>query len=385
MRKAVLALLVIAMMPASQVWAAQMDVFVSNEDATIKPDFKFLRIMFIEYPEGGQIADSLVGKKDIISFTADSAQLQTLIQQINSDLQKRSSSSVVTDVSVDYQATIIGGEKQAVIEYRINMTPTIEDFEVRAKGTDVARIIDSSWRGFSVDVPIMVETQYGSFDINSPSSALKVFSNDTYEAIQNVKPDSIINKNIFDASGISSLPLHKWHSLFDPTAIIEESKNMGYSGNTVISHYSMGECNIEVGPCSDRVWNENIRADTNYKVRIIESQDDATISIEGFVTKEYILGLEVFGIHLQATSNPNPATDEFPAMVIYGMAGIAAVGGGIFFFISDRKLKGESGQGQRGIDPSMLTSYSTSESSGGYHTNRGESQLRETTVKKTAV
>lgn len=375
----------VALAPLSNAWAAQMDVFVAHDVQTIKPEFKFLRIMFIEYPQGGQVADNLAGKNEMILFTANSTQLESLIQKINSDLQKRSSSSYVTDVTLDYKATITGGEKQAAIEYRIDMFPTIENFEVRARGIDVARIIDSSWRGFEVDGSVVVNNQYGTFDVNSPGSALKVFSSDTYNLIQEANPDSIINQHIFDASGIHELPLHKWHFLFDPTAIIEESKKMGFSGTTVVSHYSLGECNIEVGPCSDRLWIEEVSIDKNYRIRIIESQDDATISIEGFVLEDNILGLEVFGINPEAPDTGNPATDEFPATVIYGMAGVAAVGGGAFFLISNRKLKGEQDQGQTGIDPSMLSAYPTSESAGGYRTNRGEAQLRNIQERRSAI
>ena len=63
-------------------------------------------------------------------------------------------------------------------------------------------------------------------------------------------------------------------------------------------------------------------------------------------------------------------------MIIYGMAGMAAVAGGIVFMISERKRKYElTHTTQTGIDPSRLTSASTSTSSGGYKTNRGESYL----------
>ena len=57
------------------------------------------------------------------------------------------------------------------------------------------------------------------------------------------------------------------------------------------------------------------------------------------------------------------------------MAGLAAVGGGAFFVFRNRQLKKEQDQGQTGIDPSRLTGYQTSASSGGYQTNRGEAQL----------
>ena len=57
------------------------------------------------------------------------------------------------------------------------------------------------------------------------------------------------------------------------------------------------------------------------------------------------------------------------------MAGLAAVAGIGFFFISSRSMKKQA-VGQQGIDPSNLVGYQTSASSGGYQTNRGEAQLK---------
>ena len=63
-------------------------------------------------------------------------------------------------------------------------------------------------------------------------------------------------------------------------------------------------------------------------------------------------------------------------MIIYGMAGMAAIGGGIVFMISERKRKYEKTHNtQTGIDPSQLRAAGTSASAGGYQTNRGESYL----------
>ena len=63
------------------------------------------------------------------------------------------------------------------------------------------------------------------------------------------------------------------------------------------------------------------------------------------------------------------STGGFPIMIVYGMAGMAAVAGIAFFFVSSRSMKNQS-QGQQGIDPSRLVGYQTSASSGGYQTNR---------------
>ncbi len=69
------------------------------------------------------------------------------------------------------------------------------------------------------------------------------------------------------------------------------------------------------------------------------------------------------------------STGGFPIMIIYGMAGMAAIGGIGFFIISSRSMKNQA-QGQQGIDPNKLVGYQTSASSGGYQTNRGEAQLK---------
>ncbi len=63
-------------------------------------------------------------------------------------------------------------------------------------------------------------------------------------------------------------------------------------------------------------------------------------------------------------------------MIIYGMAGMAAIGGVGFFIFSNRALKNQE-TAQTGVDPSRLTGYQTSGSSGGYQTNRGEAQLKD--------
>ena len=72
------------------------------------------------------------------------------------------------------------------------------------------------------------------------------------------------------------------------------------------------------------------------------------------------------------------STGDFPVMIIYGMAGLAAVAGIGFFFISSRSMK-NAATTQQGIDPNNLVGYQTSASSGGYQTNRGEAQLKSDT------
>jgi len=108
---------------------------------------------------------------------------------------------------------------------------------------------------------------------------------------------------------------------------------------------------------------------------MVESRDDASITIEGYSEPSSLGSIETFEARLLQPVNEDPGPSAFPESIMYGMAGMAAIGGVAMFFFSSRKLKEDQNQGQTGIDPAYLTVYDTSNSSGGYKTNRGESIL----------
>lgn len=381
MKKAFLAIILFTgMIPYAS--AAQLDAAIFFDDQLVEPSFQFLRIIYIEYPTGGEIAESLRGKTYSVSFVADGKTegMDELIIQLNQNLKTIPSNAIITDAKVNYQAALQGNDDSAVIEYKIELIPTITNHIL--KNSFEKRTIDANWRGISIEKPIILETVYGSFDVNNPKSALDAMIPEISEKLSNV---SIFELPLVDASGIQELSLSKWHSLFDNTAIISGAVEYKYTGKNVITHYTMGECNIGVGPCGDRLWSEIIDLDEQYKIKIIESRDDASISFEGYVDSNNIAGFEVFETSLKSLVNQKPDTDEFPATVMYGMAGFAVIGGIVMFFISNRKLKNDKNEGQTGIDPAHLRAYETSDSSGGYKTNRGESHLVLNEKSKTAI
>ena len=362
--------------------AAQLDATILLEEDIIEPSFQFLRVVYVEYPEGGEIAKELRGKTDAVSFIADhnTKGMEDMVMMINDHLKSVPSNSIVSSVKVHYDAILHGNENSAVIEFKMNITPIITNHVVDRSSE--RSTVDANWRGISISEPIILDTQYGLFDINNPKSALAIMMPNISEKLDGVK---ILEIPFVDSSGILSLPLDRWHSLFDNTAIIPGAVEYKYTGKSVITHYSMGECNLEIGVCGDREWNQEITLDKNYNIRIIESRDDATIALEGYVDSSNIDGVEVFKTSLKSLVTQKPDTDEFPAMVMYGMAAIAAIGGGMMFVISDRKIKKDSNEGQIGIDPTHLISYETSNSAGGYKTNRGESVLNVSEKSKTPV
>jgi hypothetical protein len=359
---------------APYVWAAQLDATILSQDNTTEPSFQFLRIIYLEYTNGGDLAELLQGKTQTISFSADSATLgmDELVDQINKNLEAIPSNAFVTGANLDYQATLRGNEKSAVIEYKIHLTPTITNHIVEHQSDKST--IDANWRGINLGAPVMLDTKFGQFDINDPQSALNVMIPEVMEKIKD-KDVVILHLPLMNAKGMLDLPLDKWHSLFDNTAIIPGSKEYNFTGKNVVTRYSMGECSLEVGMCNDREWIANFDLDKPYTIKIVESRDDATIAIDGYVTSSMLDGIEVFETSLKSAISAEPSTNEFPATVMYGMAIFAVIGGIIMFVISGRKVRKDQNQGQTGIDPKHLKSYETSDSAGGYKTNRDESYL----------
>ena len=381
MRYFILAIiLVLGLVPYAS--AAQLDAKILSGEDSVEPSFQFLRVIYIEYPNGGEISESLRGKRQMVSFVADSNTpgIDELVMQLNKNLKLVPSIAVVTDVQINYQAILQGNENYAVVEYNVQLIPTITK-HVIAKAFEKSTV-DANWRGISLDEPVVFQTVYGSFDVNNPKSALDAMIPNVSEKLKDI---SILELPLIDASGILDLPLDKWHSLFDNTAIMSDADKYGYSGKYIVTHYSMGECSIFVGMCNDREWVREIDLDEKYTIRIVESRDDATISLEGYVDSSQLDRIEVFETNLNSLVTQRPATDEFPATIMYGMAGMAAIGAGIMFVISDRKLKKDKNEGQTGVDPAHLRSYETSNSAGGYKTNRGESLLVSNEKSKMAI
>ena len=119
----------------------------------------------------------------------------------------------------------------------------------------------------------------------------------------------------------------------------------------------MGECNLDSGFCQDRKWSKDLDLDEKYKIVMIESRDDASIAIEGYASDGSLGSIETFETRLSNPVKEKPATNDFPATVMYGFASIAAIGGIVMFVFSSKRVKKEQNQGQTGIDPANLKAF----------------------------
>ena len=361
----------------TSVWAAQLDARINPDSDTLDFTINFQRTVFLEYPEGGELASILRAQEWKVEKTADKSDpgVQDLMKKLNDKLATDGSSARITDLTVDYSAKLTGRGLNTSIDYKITLNPTLSFFNIREYSPDSPALVDIGWRGLTVDGPVEIDGQ----EINFPISVIRSQEPKAYEILAGTEGETILLENIINADGIKNQPLSNWHFLFDPTGINVDAGTFGLSeeiSGFVVSSYTMGESSIREGRQVEKVQEAEFTADRPYAVRAVESADSANVDIIGFAAVDELYGTEVFGVSPESPEGyAQTSTGEFPVMIIYGMAGMAGIGAVAILFISSRKLKAEEGMGQTGIDPSQLRGVATSASAGGYQTVRGEAQL----------
>lgn len=351
----------VSLIPA---YAVQLDVSIPMDSKEFIPSFDFVRIISIQYEKDSRLAELVGNTQKAISFEIDSENNSTLIEMINSELQKKSFVRV-TDINGKYSATITPQEQSVTIEYKILLHPTMSGHFIGDS------ILDSQWRGFEILGEIPIQTVQGTYDINSPKSVFVMLP----ELLEYLSDSDIeiLDLKLVDTSGLGKLPLSKWESIFDPTSKMSQTKEFGFSGG-VITNYSMGICTIYLGMCQDKDYLKEITINGEiYTIRSIESQDDGTIVIEGYVQESIIEGIEVFTIASSAPSVNDTDNGQIP--MVYAVSGIGVVAAIGFFVWSDKKSKKTSTE-QSGIDPKDLCAIPIGEYAGSYQTNRATAQLR---------
>ena len=360
-----------------------MDVRIDPTMKTSVAEIKYQRTVFIEYENGGQVADLMRGETWSKVFTADSYTpgVNELRDRINYYLKNTAGSdAAVTDIKINYDATLTGRDINTSIDYKIIIEYTLTNHIVRQQSGNSPGIIDMDWRGIVIPGDVQIFAKGMNNEINLPISVINEAAPELGQMIRGSEAETILNNPIIDSTGIKAQPLGNWHFLFDPTGINVDASQFGMSeelAGKVWSSFTMGESSIREGRQVERIQEASFNADTTYPVRTIQSSDAANVFISGFATVDVLGGSEVYGVTERAPDGyATTSTGEFPMMIIYGMAGMAAIGGAAVFVISERKRRFEvTHNTQTGIDPSQLRASSTSTGAGGYKTNRGEAEL----------
>ncbi len=357
-------------------WAAQLDARINPNNEFSPFKMSYLKTIFLEYPNGGNLSDELRGKVWTISGIADSSNpgVQNLISKLNQKILSDGSQVIISDLNVTYDIHLKAREFSTSIDYKVIIEGTLTNYVI-TKDTQKT-LIDLGWRGLSVNDEIVID----GVEINIPINILRDREPNVYTIFAGTEAEDVLSRPLINSDFILEQPMTNWHFLFDPTGINVDAGTFGLDESItgfVVSVWTMGESSIREGIQIEKIYEAEIMSDQKYSVRSVQSADQGSLAAIGFGALDTLGDLEIAGITpTSPTGYATTSTGGFPTMIVYGMAGMAALGGIGFFIKSSRSLK-KIPQGQQGIDPSRLVGYQTSESSGGYHTNRGEAQLRD--------
>ncbi|MCH6586049.1 MAG: hypothetical protein IH792_03345, partial [Thaumarchaeota archaeon] len=342
-------------------WAAQLDARINPDNDSSPFKMSYLKTVFIEYPNGGNLFDELRGKEWTVSGTADSSNpgVQELIDRLNQKIRSDGSQAKISDLNVTYDFHLKARNISTSIDYRVILEGTITDYVITRDSQKT--LIDLGWRGLSVDGELLID----GVDINIPLNLLKTEEPEAYTFFVGTEAEDVLNRNLINADFILEQPMTNWHFLFDPTGINVDAGTFGLDESItgfVVSSWTMGESSLREGIQIEKIYEAEIMSDQKYIVRSVQSSDIGNLSTIGFGALDILDGVEIAGV------TPTPpegyattSTGGFPLMILYGMAAMAALGGAGFFVFSNRQLKKEL-KGQQGIDPSRLVGYQTSAS-----------------------
>ena len=359
--------------------SSQLEVTIDPNSDTAIAKMTYQRSINIDYSDGGNLAD-MNGLSKKISFSADSSNpsVQSLISKINSYILSQNSQAQITDLTVEYKSLMTGRSTSMSVDYTVVLHPTINNFVIKQGSGNDPTLLDVDWRGFGVIGPVIINTPaYGDVEINLPISTFERFTPSLALSIKASDAGQLVNTRLMDGDEIKAQPIGNWHFLFDPTGIGADASQYGFQTGSVISSFTMGESSLREGLIREQITESAFNSDKTYRITSFESSGNASIDIIGFANRDTLGNSEIFGVTPNAPEGyASTSSGEFPAYILYGMAGMAAVGGAAMMMISKRKLNKEKGHYQQtGIDPTQLTGVQTSASSGGYQTVRGEAQV----------
>ena len=361
--------------------SSQLEVTIDPNSDTAYAKMTYQRSINIDYSDGGNLAETMNGKIERISFTAISSNpgVQSLIANLNSYFASQGSQASISDLSLEYKSVLTGRSTSMSVDYTIILRPTIENIVIKHGSGNDPTLLDADWRGFGALGPVVINTPtYGDVEINLPISSFEKFTPSLALSLKASDAAELLSTRLMDGDEIKAQPIGNWHFLFDPTGIGADASQYGFQTGSVISSFTMGESSLREGLIREQVNESAFTSDKVYRITSYESSGNASIDIIGFANRDTLDNSEIFGVTPNAPEGyASTSSGEFPAFILYGMAGMAAIGGAAIMIISQRKLKKEgTNLQQTGIDPSQLTGVQTSASSGGYQTVRGEAQVK---------
>jgi len=327
--------------------SSQLEVTIDPNSDTALAKMTYQRSVNIDYSDGGNLAETMYGKNHQIIFSADSSNpsVQSLISKINSYILSKNSQAQVTDLTVEYKSLMTGRSTSMSVDYTVILHPTIHNFVIKQGSGNDPTLLDVDWRGFGVIGPVIINTPaYGDVEINLPISTFERFTPALALSIKASDAGQLVNTRLMDGDEIKAQPIGNWHFLFDPTGIGADASQYGFQTGSVISSFTMGESSLREGLIREQVHEAMFSSDKIYRITSYESSGNASIDIIGFANRDTLGNSEIFGVTPNAPEGyASTSSGEFPAFILYGMAGMAALGGAAMMLMSRRKLAKEKG------------------------------------------
>lgn len=264
----------------------------------------------IEYNDGGKIKDMLRDSNWMIQKAADDTDTGSmeLAKKLNQKISENDSNAQVSELAVEYLATLSGKSSAASINYKIVLTGTLSGYTIESTSVSPElTLIDMHWRGLSIDVPVIID----GYDINMPISAIAQQEPELYSLLQqHPKAVEMLSENIINADSIMQIPMIDWHFLFDPS---------GMAGTGRTEYYLDSARSQNSHAVKDSVF-ESFKEDTDYKIGIIWPADSANIRIAGFAVIDKLEGVEILGV----TNSPPEgfavtSTGDVSLLATYGL------------------------------------------------------------------
>src|SRR5574340_993656 len=106
------------------------NAYLPINGALVTPNFKFTRVVYLDYPQGGKLKNALDGVNMTISFSSysNNPSVRDLMNSMGQAMSSEGSWVQLTNMSLNYLAQISGGPTEASITYLISIAPTIGNY-----------------------------------------------------------------------------------------------------------------------------------------------------------------------------------------------------------------------------------------------------------------
>ena len=269
--------------------AAQIDSSIGLQDSKSQFTAKYHATVSVEHKEESKIKEMLKDRDWTISKTANANDFESIVlaTKLNEKISDDGSNAKISDLSVEYQATLQNKNNHTTINYSITLTGTLSNYVLDSGDLSDSIFVDVNWRGLTAKDPVLI----GKYDINSPLSAIIEKEPEVYSLIEShQKIIDLLSKNLIDAENILHVPLSKWYFGYGPLSLGGEILE------DTMSEYFFEPLLLENYP-EENIITETFTIDgDDYVAEIMRPVDSASIRMAGFATVDDSDGTEILEI-----------------------------------------------------------------------------------------